>query len=432
MPAPRILSTVSDDSALRAEAERIRSSGVLGESKLRQLFDYLVDRSLAGESPKEIAIAVDVFGKQGDFDVAQDALVRVYIHKLRKALSNFYASPEGASSNLSLQMPRGEYRLKLSTTPPAIAPELAGGYRGYRGRPALAAAVSFGVVVLLVLGAVWLRRPRSELDQVRASPIWSPILADDRPIMIVVGDYYLIGESDASMEVTRLIREYSINSKSDFDDYIERHPEVADRYVDVGLRYLPVAAAAAIRDVTAVLAPANQRIVVRQMSDIEPDSLKSADIIYIGYLSGMGMMQELVFADSRFSVGESYDEVIDKQTQHSYISQTGSQFLGQSAPFLKEKSYHDYGLFMKFRGPGGNSIIVISGTRDEGVQQTSETFTKAIKLHEVAQKANLAKPTEALLEVGAFDGVNLSGKLLLQSNHDWTNPPCVTCSARNN
>ena len=35
------------------------------------------------------------------------------------------------------------------------------------------------------------------------------------------------------------------------------------------------------------------------------------------------------------------------------------------------------GLFSKFRGPGGNSIVVISGTRDEGVQQTAEAFTCA-------------------------------------------------------
>jgi len=56
------------------------------------LFDYLAEKSLAGQSPKEIAIAIDVFAKTADFDVSQDAPVRVYIHKLRKALDDFYAS----------------------------------------------------------------------------------------------------------------------------------------------------------------------------------------------------------------------------------------------------------------------------------------------------------------------------------------------------
>src|SRR5580692_12833655 len=99
--------------ALSEEAERVQSSGVLGEARLRQLFDYLVESSLAGQSPKEIAIAIDVFGKGADFDVSQDALVRVYIHKLRKTLDGFYASPNG-DGGVVLHIPRGEYRLKVA------------------------------------------------------------------------------------------------------------------------------------------------------------------------------------------------------------------------------------------------------------------------------------------------------------------------------
>jgi hypothetical protein len=165
-----------------------------------------------------------------------------------------------------------------------------------------------------------------------------------------------------------------------------------------------------------------RRIVVSKMSDIEASSLKSADIVYIGYISGMGMMQNPVFTGSRFTVGESYDEVVDKQTQRSYISQTEGQTTGPLPASGRETSYHDYGMFADFRGPGGNSTVVISGTRDEGVQQTAEAFTSPDKLQEFARQIDVARPFEALLEVSAFDGVNLSGKLLLDSKRDWTAP----------
>jgi hypothetical protein len=411
----------SSAAALRAEAERVQSSGVLGEARLRQLFDYLVVSSLAGQSPKEIAIAIDVFGKGADFDVSQDALVRVYIHKLRKALDDFYASARGAADGRSLRIPRGEYRLKLSMSVPANEPR-----KALTLTPRMAVLGAVGLITLAVLigfGVLWLRTPRSDLDRVRASPIWSAMIQDDRPIMIVVGDYYLIGETDNSMEVKRLIREYSVNSKSDLDNFIAQHPELADRYMDVGVRYLPIAAAAALRNVVAVLAPENRRIVVTRMSDVEASSLKSSDIVYIGYLSGMGMLQDLIFAGSRFAVGESYDEVIDKQTRQAYISQTSSQIMAPSSPSGRETPYHDYGLFAKFLGPGGNSIIVLSGTRDEGVQQTAEAFTSVQKLQEFARQADVTLPFEALLEVSAFDGVNLSGKLLVESKRDWTSAP---------
>jgi hypothetical protein len=405
--------------ALRSEVNRVQRSGVLGEARLRRMFDYLAEKSLAGQSPKEIAIAMDVFGKSGDFDVSQDALVRVYIHKLRKALDEYYASSSNAGA-AELHIPRGEYRLKVSAKAPMKAPDVAIPATAQRGRRfrALGVAAVLGAAVLVGAIATWAWTPRSDLERVRASPIWSSLLRDDRPIMIVVGDYYLIGETDDSMGVNRLIREYSVNSKNDLDHYVQEHPELADRYMDVGLRYLPISTAFALRDVMVVLAPENRRITVSKMSDIEPSSLKSADIVYIGYLSGMGMLQDLIFAGSRFSVGDSYDEVFDKRTRLSYVSEIGSDIMDPPQPTGKEKTYHDYGVFEKVRGPGGNTIVVISGTRDAGVTQTAEAFTSAQKLKELEQKSDAKLPLEALLEVSAVNGVNLNGKLLVQSNRD--------------
>ncbi len=405
----------NDDAAMRLEVERLQASGVLGEARLRRLFDYLAERSLAGQSPKEIAIAIDVFGKSADFDVSHDALVRVYVHKLRKALHDFYASSDERGA-AELQIPRGEYRLKLSPKelPVPILQSPPKDWRIWRR----GGAALLGAALLLGAGAAWRSAPHSDLERVRASPIWSAVLKDDRPIVILVGDYYLIGETDDSMGVNRLIREYSVNSKNDLEHYVQEHPELADRYMDVGLRYLPISTAFALRDVMVVLGPENRRISVAKMSDIEPSTLKSADIVYIGYLSGMGMLQDLVFAGSRFSVGDSYDEVFDKRTRLSYVSEIGSDIMDPPQPTGKERTYRDYGIFEKVRGPGGNTIIVISGTRDAGVTQTAEAFTSAQRLEDLKQKSDVSFPIEALLEVNAVNGVNLNGKLLVQSNRD--------------
>ena len=409
-------SPADDAEALRLEVNQVQASGVLGEARLRRMFDYLAERSLAGQSPKEIAIAIDVFGKSPDFDVSQDALVRVYIHKLRKALDEYYSSA-GNRHGAELHIPRGEYRLKVSAKAPVVVIPTPPPQTPRPSKTRITAAL-IGAAVLVAAFVLWLWAPRSDLERVRASPIWSALLKDDRPIIIVVGDYYLIGETDDSMGVNRLIREYSVNSKNDLDHYVQEHPELADRYMDVGLRYLPISTAFALRDVMVVLAPQNRRITVSKMSDIEPSSLKSADIVYIGYLSGMGMLQDLIFAGSRFSVGDSYDEVFDKRTKVSYVSEIGSDIMDPPQPTGKEKTYHDYGVFEKLRGPGGNTIVVISGTRDAGVTQTAEAFTSAQKLKDLEQKSDVRLPIEALLEVSAVNGVNLNGKLLAQSNRD--------------
>jgi hypothetical protein len=408
--------SASDGATLKKEAERIQATGVLGQSRVRRLFDYLLSTSLAGQSPKEIAIAMDVFGKGADFDVGNDALVRVYIHKLRKALDEFYSSSVGGNSEI-IHLPRGEYRLRINAKPeppPAVPARRNRVSRVSLQRPVLlAAAVASLLVIALVIG---MKLPHSDTDRVRANPIWSAIINDDRPIMIIIGDYYLIGELDSSMEIKRLVREYSVNSKSDLDSYISEHPEAADKYMDVGIRYLPTSAASALRDVMVILAPENRRITVRKMSDLDPASLKSADIVYIGYLSGMGMFQDLTFAGSRFTVGETYDEIIDKSTKHSYVSDVGSQIMDPPKRTGKEERYHDYGMFTKFRGPGGNPVIVISGTRDEGVSQTADAFTNAQKLEEISRQVDVASPIEVLLDVSAFDGVSLTGKPLVATS----------------
>jgi hypothetical protein len=409
---------MDDSPIIRAEAERLQSSGVLGEARMRRLFDYLLESTLAGQAPKEIAIAVDVFGKSADFDVSQDALVRVYVYKLRRALDDYYAAPEN-ERRPGIQIPKGEYRLKLVGARVPAGPEnLMLPSTGARRLWIAYGVGALGLAALIASAVLMFHTPRSEIERVRANPIWSSLLKDDRPIMIVVGDYYLIGEID-SMGVKRLVREYSVNSRSDLDQFVIEHPEVADRYIDVGLRYLPVSSAFALRDVMAVLAPQNRRISISKMSDVEPSSLKSDDIVYIGCLSGMGMLQDLMFTpESRFAVGDSYDEVIDKKTKHSYASEVGSQVMDPPQPTGKEQAYHDYGMFAKFRGPGGNVILVISGTRDEGVSQTAETFTSNQRLQEFGHQADITHPVEALLEVSAFDGVNLAGKLVLQSNRE--------------
>ena len=85
--------------AFTAEVERIRGSGVLGRStQMQRLFEFLVSCQASGRIPKELEVAVDGFGRGADFDVAQDATVRVTVHKLRRRLEEFYRDEAAAAS----------------------------------------------------------------------------------------------------------------------------------------------------------------------------------------------------------------------------------------------------------------------------------------------------------------------------------------------
>jgi hypothetical protein len=424
---------MSDADLLRAHADRIRASGVLGRSPLMQrLFDFLLECSLADRAPKEIEVAMDAFGKGTDFDVSQDAMVRVYVHKLRRKLEDFYAGA-GADTPAHLSIPKGEYRfvidrprstgtdsLPVQSAPHAASPAPGAGNARTSRRTWILIALAASLLInagLLLTAYMRPAEPRDDFAQIRNSAIWSPILHDDRPIFVVVGDYYIFGETDDTMEVRRLVREFAINSSQDLEQYLEIHPEQADRYLDLELAYLPTAAAYALRDLMPVLASANRRVRIVTMSQLNPAVIKSAHLIYLGYLSGLGRLGELVFDNSRLQFGESYDEIVDRKTNTRYVSQAG-------APYHGETQIRDYGYFATFAGPDGNRIVVIAGTRDVAAMHMAETVTSPRTLAALAAEAKAHPSFEALYEVYGMDRLNLDGKLLLTSPLDshriWT------------
>ena len=419
---------MTDPEALRAHVDRIKASGVLGRSPLMQrLFDFLLECSLVGKAPKEIEVAVDAFGKGAEFDVSQDAMVRVYIHKLRRKLEEFYAGP-GAGEAVRLSIPKGEYRFVVEAVAPPVAaeqvpePEIVVPPPAWR-RWAVPVLVASAVLNIVVLAVVFLRpsAPADEFREVRENAVWAPLLNDDRLIFVVVGDYYIFGETDDSMEVKRLVREFDVNSPQDLENHMKLNPDLADRYMDMELAYLPTASAYALRDVMPLLAPANKRVRIVTMSQLNPAVIKSSDIVYVGYLSGLGMLSDYVFATSRLSVGDSFDEIVDRGTKQRYVSQQ------QGASIRGERKFHDYGYFATFAGPSGNRIIVIAGTRDVAAMHMAETLTTTQGLQALTAQAGNAKGFEALYEVYGMDKLNLDGKLLLtsplDSNSIWTGAP---------
>jgi hypothetical protein len=214
--------------------------------------------------------------------------------------------------------------------------------------------------------------------------------------------------------VQRLVREFAINSPQDLELYQKTYPEESERYFDMGLAYLPTSSAFALRNLMPVLASANRRVRLVTTSQLNPGVIKSAHIVYVGYLSGLGMLGDLVFAGSRFSVGDTFDELVDRSTSKHYVSQA-------AVPPRGDAKYHDYGYFATFAGPSGNQIVVIAGTRDLALMQTAETLTTAKPLSVLSKSVGDASEFEALYEVYGMDRLNLDGKLLISSKMDSAN-----------
>jgi hypothetical protein len=420
----------SPAATLEAEIDRIRASGILGaQGRLRELFDFLVQRSAENAPPKEAEIALEVFGKT-DNDVSRDdPVARVYIHRLRKRLDDFYLR-NGTPGSLRLDIPRGEYRIVgagacASAEAPrsdidiAAPPHLQNSETQRRRiAPLVWAGAAFAVLLLLGNVAAWVllaRRDGPLQTDIRQRPVWTALTHSQRPLVLVVGDYYIFGEYEDQVSLKRLVRDFSINSKDDLLQRYASDPKASDRYSDVALQYLPTSAAFALANMSQLLQ--GRRVEVILASELTPDKIKTNDVIYVGLLSGMGKLKDPVFAHSRFSIGESYDQIIDHKVGMTYTSEA---FL--VAP--SDAMYRDYGFFSTFRGPSGNRIAIISGTRDTALMGVAEAITREASIDTLQAAVGQVQDFEAVFEVKGQKNVNLETRPIatagIESNAIWS------------
>jgi len=225
---------------LREQAASIVGSGALGRSRsYARLLEFLVECAQSGRSPKELEIAMEVFGRGADFDPSQDSMVRVYAHNLRQKLEHYYATT-GRHEPRQIVLARGEYRITLpaveertepvatvqvpapAPAPTAVVHEQPSQTAFTRWRLVAAGAALLAAGIALGAGLMWQRVPAvASAAAVAKSPLWADMLDDELPILVVVGDYYIYGELDDHGDVTRLVRDFNVGSSAELDELMK-------------------------------------------------------------------------------------------------------------------------------------------------------------------------------------------------------------------
>jgi len=110
----------------RAELAAVLATEMFKRSpKLSRLLSYLCDKYFTGEGDglKEYSIAVEVLGRDSEFDPQLDAAVRVDTHYLRKRLKDYYAR-EARDHRVQIVIPKGQYIPQFLLRPEAgISPQ---------------------------------------------------------------------------------------------------------------------------------------------------------------------------------------------------------------------------------------------------------------------------------------------------------------------
>ncbi len=418
---PRNVTDFFTPEQLRAETKAIAASGALGRSKYyAALLEFLAEAALVGGQPKEIELAIEVLDKEPNFDVAADSSVRVYVHQLRKKLDEYYK--QNLHLRYRLVIPKGQYTLVAQDRGKkhsAVLMTLA----NWRSSGLVAGLLSLCAVLLaanLIVGLPY-NWPEAKTNAAPSHPLWQALLADEQPILLVMGDYYIFGELNDTGNIARMVREFDVNSPEDLEELQFTEIERAKNYLDLNLSYMPEGSAYALTRLMPLLQSAGKTINVAMMSDLSSADIHDNHIVYIGYISALDKLTEMTFASSGLGLGRSYDELYDRESLQYFTSDAGLPAKGEA--------FKDYGMFSMFPASSETQIVVIAGMRDAGLMHTAKALTDPDSLAELLTAIDQStQPSvssfEALYEVFGVDRLNFDANLVYTNSLDpkliWT------------
>src|SRR5215469_2543029 len=184
----------------KVQIQRIVSSKAFKTSEVhRNLFNYLADKSLAGEAHnlKEYTVGLDVFGKPASYDPREESVVRMHVARLRQKLSEYYQA-DGANDRILIELPKGGFRVTFDQRPTESENSVAQleadprqGSQKYLRELALVACLVIAILATWYLAARLARVQQGKSDTSAAlsaelQQLWSSILDSSRPLVVCI------------------------------------------------------------------------------------------------------------------------------------------------------------------------------------------------------------------------------------------------------
>jgi hypothetical protein len=355
--------------ALKELANVLESEYFRGSQRCCHFLEYSVHFVLDGRpihELKERTLGVEVFHKAGDYDTAQDNIVRVTANEVRKRLAQYYGNAHH-SENLTIQLPSGSYAADLRWSEEDSPPPAPGVSATEPGTPVLAnlnleevhrsrigwQITAACVLTLAVLSAVIVYRHMRATDAIYG--VWSPILENPRAAVICISQPLA----------------YRPNSNMD----IPLGPE--DRMIPMADSFVGTGDAFALADIARLLSTRGKDWQLLPGNSTPSQTLLAGPIILIGVHANKWTRD--MMGNLRFFFGID-NAIYDRSNPNVKWS------LDNLAPDWKTDE--DYALVSRFTNPGsGQPVIVIAGLTNFGTQAAGEFFTDQSLLSEALQKA---------------------------------------------
>ncbi|MDM8161600.1 helix-turn-helix domain-containing protein [Labilibaculum sp. K2S] len=265
-----------------------------------RLLRYLVSATREDKILKETVIAIDVFGRDASFDPGSDSIVRSNIYNLRKKLNSYYLD-EGNHDAVRFVIPKGSYRVvfKLAETEELEqTPEL---------RVATSNSISFkflfpvSFVLMLVFAFLYFSGNRNFNTQKieNKNPVWDYYLQSENPLIIVLGDYFMMQKTQFPDSSFNYVRNPEINSQNDFMAYLDKNPEQKASMKKLGQSYFGEEIPNCFFQLIQIFQKAHKPFSMKYASELSLSDVRMNDLIFVGDFGTLGILNPF-FAKTGF------------------------------------------------------------------------------------------------------------------------------------
>lgn len=385
----------------RIIAKIIASKSFGNSNTYSNLLQYLVTSTLQKNIPKETTIASEIFGKT-DFDPSQSTLVRVYLYNLRKKLGTYY-SKEGKKDQIIVEIPKGSYEVCFVER--KLIKKNKTKFLGNK--------IPIVLTLLLVLSLLYnafLYPKKYDYHPVNKDGLWKDLFMGKKPLMVVLGDLFIYEEVNLTKGTEKIIRDPSINSIPDFDEFTLGKQEPNLTLEPLNYSLLIYNSASWIKDLSEIFVYDGHDFTIRNMRRFNPKELQDNDFMVLGMIKTFG-----IFKDYLKSAMFSYNNMTDSIVYYDQQNNKETVYRPSGDP----NGHHtDYGFITKVPGPNNNNIYLIGGIWDTAASQSLKYFTSPKLLDQLEMGllekfGDLPKYYQILVEVKGLDRMELSSKILI-------------------
>ena len=378
---------VAETQASNPSPERLLQQKQLSRLLLHPLFSqskrypaflqYVVEQTIAGKSNvlKERNIGVEIFGRDPNYELLTDPVVRVTAAEVRKRLAQYYYDP-AHRGELQISLPVGSYvpifrqdvvdapalgktetsetTLLYAAERPVVSRSWAGLTRG---------GVGVALALVLIAGGLSGYLLRSVHPATSTERFWAPVLASQRKITLCIGAPKetpgFAEQIDSVRSSSQVLRGQSADTES-----------ISDHYRTTGL--LEASDVVALSRITSAFALKPYRMMDAPETDYS--RLQEGPTILVGAVDNVWTM--------RLTQALRYRFAWDSHTKVAQIVDTQN---GSSNPWQLSTNgaykdlARDYALVARYRDAStGQFVVIVGGLGAEGTEAASEVVSNPV------------------------------------------------------